>query len=111
VAIIAKAAGEHAAKCQQSVATQVRKCEAALLKSFVTCKKKGLAEARGRLLGANAMPGVQIPPAENQTFGFPLACADLAANGTSGMGLAAAANVFDVDLAGDIAFLFLLDCE
>jgi predicted nucleic acid-binding protein len=36
---------------------------------------------------------------------------ELAANGTSGMALVSGANALDVDLAGDIAFLFFLNCQ
>jgi hypothetical protein len=67
--------------------------------------------AQGTVLDANAEAGEVLPPDVNILEGLPLECAELAADGTSGMSLVSGANALDVDLAGDIAFLFFLHCQ
>lgn len=59
----------------------------------------------------NNVAGERIPAGREISGGLPLACDRLAANGPSGLGLVAAVNNFDVERAGDIAFIFFLGCE
>jgi hypothetical protein len=65
----------------------------------------------GIVLDANHVPGEELPPGGNQGFGIPLPCDTLAANGPAGLSIASGVNAFDVELAGDIAFLFVLTCR
>lgn len=63
------------------------------------------------IVAANNVAGERIPAGQEITTGLPLACTSLAANGPSGLFLAGAVNIFDVERAGDIAFIFFLGCE
>jgi hypothetical protein len=65
----------------------------------------------GMILDADNVPNAEIPAAAQNIFtGIPVACPDLMANGASGMSLTSEVNVFDVEIAGDIAFHFVLEC-
>jgi hypothetical protein len=67
--------------------------------------------AQGVIVGANNVPAAQIPAGIDIYGGLPLECGDLANNGTGGLVLASRVNVLDVQLAGDVAFAFVLACE
>lgn len=67
--------------------------------------------AQAVIVGANNDADQQIPEGLEINGGLPLTCPDLAANGTSGLFLVSAVNALDIELAGDIAFTFLLGCE
>lgn len=67
--------------------------------------------AQATIVDANNMPGEQLPPGLDINSGVPLACAQLAADGTSGMIIVSSVGIFDVQMAGDIALQFLLGCE
>src|SRR5262245_45723146 len=67
--------------------------------------------AQAVIVDADNVPGEEIPPGQDIYGGLPLTCTELAANGASGLVLAARVNVLDVQLAGDIAFAFVLACD
>jgi hypothetical protein len=67
--------------------------------------------AIGRLVDADAVAGALLPEANpNDIVGQRRTC-DVLASSASGLVLASAMHVFDVPLAGDIAFAFTLGCE
>jgi hypothetical protein len=63
------------------------------------------------IVDGNGMAGVEIPDGRETNGGIALACNQLAAGGASGMFLVSAVNALDVEIAGDIAFIFLLGCS
>lgn len=63
------------------------------------------------IVDANNVSDERIPSGIEIAGGLQLACDQLAANGPSGLGLVASVNVFDVQRAGDAAFIFFLGCE
>ncbi len=67
----------------------------------------------GIIIAADNDPNAMLPAflGGNQVFGEPFDCTSMQSGVLTGGVLAAAANTFDVTLAGDIAFLFLLGCE
>jgi hypothetical protein len=67
--------------------------------------------AQATIVDANNIPGEQLPPGLDINAGAPLACAQLAANGPSGMIIVSSVGIFDVQMAGDIALQFVLGCE
>lgn len=67
--------------------------------------------ATGRLVDADAVPGALLPDGgPNDVLGQRRTC-DVLASSASGLVLVSAMHVFDVPLAGDIAFAFSLGCE
>jgi len=66
---------------------------------------------QGTVLDANAEAGETLPPGDQVAQGRPVTCEQLATSGAAGMWFTSGVNALDVDLAGDIAFLFFLACE